>query len=378
MAQSITIRTLSGYRKDVEANVVHIEDLVQKLQQKNSFKDYSLQNELLAKFKLPKDMRFTAVVGNPPYQITTDTNFATPVYHLFFEAAKSLEPDYVSLIHPARFLFNAGATPKEWNKQMLNDPHLSVPLCEPDSQKIFSGVDIKGGVCITLWNKKQSNGGLGGTFFAHEELKTILDKVKVGGFDVLVSTAGGSPTIRYEDKYGRKRSYFRTSAFFDLPNVFSNKRSPTHKVKIVGLEKGSKRSERFVSQKMIKDPNLKNWKVFLPESNGSGAIGEVMSTPLTGCTESFVQIGSFGNKDEANNCMKYVKTKFCRAMLGTLKVTQHNPKSTWKNVPLQDFTKKSDIDWSKSVADVDKQLYKKYKLDKNEIDFIETRVKVMP
>jgi hypothetical protein len=76
--------------------------------------------------------------------------------------------------------------------------------------------------------------------------------------------------------------------------------------------------------------------------------------------------------------MKYIKTKvFARAMLGTLKVTQHNPKSTWKNVPLQDFTATSDIDWSRSIAEIDQQLYAKYGLDQHEIDFIETRVKEM-
>lgn len=382
MAQSITRRTLAGY-SGAKTNVVHIHDLVKKLQHQEGFENYHLRSELLKKFSLhDEDMKFTAVVGNPPYQVTTETNFATPVYHLFFEAAKGLDPDYVSLIHPARFLFNAGATPKEWNKQMLNDPHLSVPLYEANSQKIFPGVDIKGGVCITLWDRNRESGGLGGNFIAHEELGAILGKVKVGGFDSLVSTAGGSPTVRYEDKFGRKRSYFRTSAFFDLPNVFGKKRDEKHGVKIVGLEKGAKRSERFVNQKMMQDPNLKNWKVFLPESNGSGAIGEVMSTPLTGepltgCTESFVQIGSFKNEREASNCMKYIKTKFCRVMLGTLKVTQHNPKSTWKNVPLQDFTDKSDIDWSKSITEIDTQLYKKYGLDKREIDFIESHVKSM-
>lgn len=82
-------------------------------------------------------------------------------------------------------------------------------------------------------------------------------------------------------------------------------------------------------------------------------------------------------KEEAENCMKYIETKFARAMLGVLKVTQHNPKSTWKFVPLQDFTPQSDIDWSKSVAEIDKQLYKKYGLTKDEIEFIETKVKEM-
>lgn len=180
MAQSITKRTLSGYNEGAKTNIVYIKDLVKKLQGKDEFKNYQLKNELLEKFAIKdKNMKFTAVVGNPPYQINTETNFSTPVYHLFFEAAKSLSPDYLTLIHPARFLFNAGATPKEWNKQMLNDPHLSVLLYEANSQKIFSGVDIKGGVCVTFWNKNSSHGGLGGTFVAFEELQKLLKKLKL-------------------------------------------------------------------------------------------------------------------------------------------------------------------------------------------------------
>lgn len=342
------------------------------------------QNALFNKIKEKwgESMKFTAIIGNPPYQINTDTNFSAPVYHLFFEANKNLGPDYLIMIHPARFLFNAGATPKEWNKKMLNDPHLSVILYESDAQKIFSGVDIKGGVCITLWNKNKPSGGLGGIFLAHQELVKILGKVKIGGFNKIVSTAGGSPTIRYEDKFGRKRSYFRSSAFFDLAYAFTKNKDTNHTIKIIGLEKGNKRSERYTSKDMLRDNNIKNWKVFLPSANGTGAIGELFSTPIigepfTGCTESFLQIGSFNREIEANNCLKYIKTKFCRIMLSTLKVTQGNPKNTWKNVPLLDFTNKSDIDWSKSISEIDKQLYKKYDLSKEEIDFIETRVKPM-
>ncbi len=383
MAKTITRRTLAGY-SNAETNVIHIKDLVQKLRQENDFKGYNLNKELQEKFRTERsEVKFTAIVGNPPYQINTDTNFAIPVYHLFFDAAKNLAPDYLTLIHPARFLFNAGATPKEWNNKMLNDPHLSIPLYEPNSQKIFSGVDIKGGVCITFWNKNHPNEGLGGSFVAHVELKTILNKVGVSSsFDKIVSSAGGSPTKRYIDKYGRKRSYFRTSAFFDLTEVFTEKYDKVHTIKIIGLEKGNKRSDRYVSPDFLDDQNLKKWKVFLPKSNGSGAIGEVLSTPLVGeplvgCTESFIQIGSFDHRAESENCMNYIKTKFCRILLGTLKITQDNPKSVWKNVPIQDFTQKSDINWSQSVSNIDKQLYQKYGLSQDEIDFIETHVKAM-
>lgn len=128
--------------------------------------------------------------------------------------------------------------------------------------------------------------------------------------------------------------------------------------------------------------NLEKWKVILPKSNGSGAIGEVLSTPLIGQplighTQTFISIGAFENEIEAKNCLNYIKTKFARAMLGILKATQDNPKSTWKFVPLQDFTKNSDIDWTKSVHEIDVQLYKKYSLDEKEKNFIETHVEEM-
>jgi superfamily II DNA or RNA helicase len=346
-------------------------------------KDGKVATKLTELYNQGGDMiKFDAVVGNPPYQSGTDTNFATPVYHLFFEAAKALGPNYISLIHPARFLFNAGATPKEWNKQMLNDPHLSVQLYEPNSQKIFSGVDIKGGVCITLWDKNQTNGGLGGSYIAYEELQSILAKTKIGGFDEIVGPRGETKLTVVLDKKYPNDLRIAPNYFDRFPEVFIKSPDSKHNIKIVGLEKGNKRTERYVDSSIVTDPKLNNWKVFIPKSNGSGAIGEVMSTPLTGepltgCTYSFLQIGSFTSKSEAQNCMKYIKSKFCRAVLGTLKVTQDNPKSVWKNVPLQNFTDKSDIDWSQSIANIDKQLYAKYDLNEDEVNFIETHVKAM-
>ena len=102
-----------------------------------------------------------------------------------------------------------------------------------------------------------------------------------------------------------------------------------------------------------------------------------MSTPLIGFTETFISIGAFDNEIEAQNCLKYVKSKFARTMLGVLKVTQDNPRDKWSKVPLQDFTLQSDIEWTQSIKSIDQQLYKKYGLDQNEIDFIENKVQAM-
>jgi len=379
MAASITKRTLAGY-SEAKTNIVYIDDLVQKLQKKDDFKNYQLRDELLEKFCLSKDdMKFTAVVGNPPYQQSVRGNTRdTPIYNNFIDTAQKIS-DLTSLIHPARFLFNAGQTPKEWNMKMLNDPFLSVIYYEENSSKVFPNTDIKGGVCITLWDKNSINGGLGGKFIHFSELGRILNKIKVGGFEkiVFVNTA---PTKPINPKRPKDKK-IRSNAFVELPDIFVDQPDKDHTVKIVGVIRNN-RTERYISKNLIDDPILNKWKVFLPESNGGGKFGEVLSTPFvakpnTGCAQTFIQIGSFTSELHANSCMKYIKTKFCRALLGTLKVTQHNPKSTWKNVPLQDFTTESDINWAKSISEIDKQLYTKYKLDKTEIDFIETKVKAM-
>ena len=128
--------------------------------------------------------------------------------------------------------------------------------------------------------------------------------------------------------------------------------------------------------------NIAKYKVLVPRSNGSGALGEVLSTPLIGepligYTQTFIGIGAFDTLNEAKAALKYVKSKFARVMLGILKVTQDNNRATWAEVPVQNFTSNSDIDWSKSIHEIDQQLYKKYGLSDDEINFIETKVQGM-
>ena len=381
MAKSITKRTLVGFR-DAKVNTHYFEDMVRQITKRpEKFIAKIKKGQSYWKANNNNDMKFNAIVGNPPYQETTETNFSKPLYHLFFEVSKSLSPDYLSLIHPARFLFNAGATPKEWNDKMLNDPHLSISLYESNSQNIFPSVDIKGGICVTFWGKKNPRGGLGGTFVVNNIIREILKKVKFGGFDKIVGSRGGTRAKRFLDSYNRPRSYFPSSIFTTNQEQFLEKKDNTHQVKIIGLI-DNRRIERYVNENLISDSDLIKWKLFIPKSNGTGALGETLSTPLvgrplTGCTESFIQIGPFESQTEAQNCLRYIKTKLCRALLGTLKVTQDNPKSVWKNIPIQDFTANSDIDWNKSIPEIDQQLFKKYKLSEEEIEFVESRIKPM-
>lgn len=103
----------------------------------------------------------------------------------------------------------------------------------------------------------------------------------------------------------------------------------------------------------------------------------MVGRPVVGHTVTFLSIGKYETVYEAEATLKYIKSKFSRTLLGALKVTQDNPRETWSYVPMQDFTDNSDIDWSKSVHEIDLQLYKKYGLSDEEITFIESKVKPM-
>lgn len=124
------------------------------------------------------------------------------------------------------------------------------------------------------------------------------------------------------------------------------------------------------------------FKVIIPANNGSGELGETIASPVIAgpgesFTQTFISFGNYSNRGEAEAMLKYLKTKLCRTLLGILKITQNGKKPVWKFVPLQDLTTASDIDWSQSVADIDRQLYAKYGLDDEEIQFIESHVKEM-
>ena len=338
-----------------------------------------------------------AIVGNPPYQINVADDSGReqlfPVYHIFIDCAARLS-DYSILITPARFLSNAGKTPRDWNVARLNDKHFSVVKYYADSSQVFPNVSVKGGIAITVHDAMNEYEPIV-RFIPFTELDSIEKKVSA-------SKSGSIMSICYlQNKFNLDALYadypnakqfigsaghdkrLRPNAFEKLPFVFHDARQSKDDICIHGLIR-NKRVVRYIDKKYIasSDSNLDEYKVLIPSANGSGAIGEVLSTPLIGVpligyTQSFISMGAFATQREAESCMKYIKTKFARAMLGILKTTQHNPAATWRFVPLQDFSTSSDIDWSKPVSDIDSQLYSKYDLSDDEIEFIESHIKPM-
>lgn len=350
------------------------------------FPEISRQNlkkkDLTEQFKKgePLNMKFDVVIGNPPYQEETKDTSDKPIYNYFMSEAYKFA-DKVCFITPARFLFNAGKTPKKWNAKMLNDKHLKVAYYEQDSSNVFPNTDIKGGVAIT-YRDAQKNFGKIGTFTHFEELNSILRKVVNNSFESIEPIVGVQLDYKFKKEFNISQVGLKTNVFNKQKHLFTDSRVTDTQIAILGLN-GRNRVYRYIESKYFDLPqNHQKWKVYLPTSNGSGAIGEVLSTPLIGepligHTETFIGIGEFDGQEEAENLLKYIKTKFARTMLGTLKITQHNLASTWMNVPLQNFTNNSDIDWSQSIAEIDQQLYKKYGLSEKEIAFIEEKVREM-
>lgn len=352
----------------------------------------------IAEKKKETSMKFDFVIGNPPYQDETvgeQKTFTPPIYNRFMDAAYQIA-DKVELIHPARFLFNAGNTPKDWNKKMLADPSLKVVHYEPNSRQIFSNAEIKGGIAITYHDVTKNFGAIE-TFTPYEELNTLFHKVKAReDFRpfrniVLPRTAYRLTDLMHKDhpeaieQLSKGHAYdMSTNIFERLPQIFFDKKPEDGQkyIQILG-RKDNKRIYKYIRKNYVNETvNLHKFKVYLPKAYGTGKLGEVLSSPIiagpeVAATETFIGIGCFDTKMEAKNALRYIKCKFTRLLLSVKKTTQDISPQKWDFVPLQDFTSSSDIDWSQSIPEIDRQLYKKYKLTEKEIDFIETHVKEM-
>ena len=357
----------------------------------------SNRSQVLVSERGKATMKFDYIIGNPPYQEETEGNGRkSPLYHLFMDAAYSLSAR-VELVTPARFLSDMGQTPSAWNQRMLSDPHFKVLDYWPDSKQVFHGVDIKGGIAITYRDEDKDFGPIE-VFSPITEVNSALHKIirlmpKGESLENVVSPRGIYRFSEqfYDDFPEQKQRVEKTGTgnmvvsniFVNAPDAFiDHVENRADYYRVIGRTHNHRVSKFIKSSYIIGNPYLSSYNVALPKSNGTGQFGECLSSPFVlgpneGVTDTFISIGLLHTEEQALNLLKYLTTKFLRAMLGVKKITQDNPRSAWKYVPLQDFTSSSDIDWTQSVSDIDKQLYKKYNLTGEEIDFIEKNVKEM-
>lgn len=397
MAERITNRTLVGFSNikvnakcytDVRNNNADIIETLKNNPQ--HFVEDVKNGKEFWKANNNRNMKFNAVVSNPPYQVGVNKE---PLYHHFISIGMEIG-DLGTLIHPGRFLFNAGKTPKAWNQKMLNDEHFKVVKYWKKSDEVFDAVDIKGGVAVTMWDKQNVIGPIG-TFVLHDELRTIQEKVESLGEESFSKIVYSRDLYQLTELFykenpeleGRQSKGHRfdlgTTAFSLFPEVFSDEKPAGDGYALVVGRANDTRIGKWIKKEYLKLPdNFESYKVVVPKSNGSGHFGESLSSPFVAApfhaqNTTFLSIGKFDSIFEAEACLKYIKTKFVRCMLGILKVTQDNPKSVWSKVPLQNFTQQSDINWDLSIPELDAALYQKYNLTQDDIDFIESNVSAM-
>lgn len=340
--------------------------------------------------------KFDVVIGNPPYQDeTVGNNRDVPIYNYFMDEAYDIA-EKVSFITPARFLFNAGQTPRAWNEKMLSDSHLKVEFFEQKSANVFSGTDIKGGVAITYHDNATTFGEIG-TFIVDGELRDISQKVRShndgsiseihhnrSSYRLTEALYNENPELSDRSKVHNDTTV-GSNIFDKLPEIFSDSiPSGSEEYARVFGRQDNGRSYKWTKKKYIADhPNLDKWKVFVAKSNGTGAFGETFSPlevaePGTIPTQTFISFGAFSDKAEAEALKKYISGKFARALLDINKATPDNArKQVWEHVPMQNLTNESDIDWTQTIDEIDKMLYSKYGLSPEEVDYIEINVREM-
>ncbi|MDO4949595.1 MAG: Eco57I restriction-modification methylase domain-containing protein [Bacteroidales bacterium] len=400
MAQKITERVLRGYREFVVTHCTVYPKLVEIFRAPDNAKNCKKKKRLTKELKKTsywninngkKQMKFSAVVSNPPYQVTQESTSDDPLYHQFMDVAFEIS-DYSTFITPGRFLFNAGKTPAAWNHKVLNDEHFKVVWYKSVKEPVFDGVVIKGGVAVTVYDKSKDFGKIV-TYTTSEQLNEVLHLV-IGheGFESIDSIIYLQNKFDLESLYADRNDYRGiigsngkekrlTTSIFSQLDIFSP--SPINKddICILGLI-DNVRHERYIPNKYLEEHvNTDKYKVVLPKSNGKGELGEPLSEIVVlgkqhGFTQSFISFGAYEEVSHAEALRKYLMTKFVRILLGVLKVTQDNSKDVWKHVPLQDFTSASDIDYTQSIENIDQQLYEKYGLQEY-IEFIENTVRPM-
>ena len=392
MAKSITKRTLVGFRK-AKVNTRYFEDLINQIKNKpQNFIEKMAKGRSFWKANDDDNMKFNAIVGNPPYQVMDGGGTGSSsqaIYNKFVDIARSIMPQYISMIMPSRWM-TGGKGLDKFRESMLNDKHIRIIHDYMDAQDCFKTVAIEGGICYFMWDK-DNQGKCDFVSHTHGSVVSTERYLSEDSTDVVIRDAGAlSILAKAKSENGSFSALVSTRNLFKVDANSLETESAPSSYKVFGRFDGE-RGFRFLKSYETKDGRANNflgkWKVFVSKADGAaGQLGNpvpariigktVLGDPETICTETFLAIGPFMTRDEARNVSIYAETKFFRFCVGARKL-KNMTQDTYSFVPLQDFTPSSDIDWSKPVADIDRQLYAKYHLTDEEIAFIERMIKPM-
>jgi len=327
---------------------------------------------------LYNNMTFDVIIGNPPYQLNVGVekdNYAVPIYHKFVLQAKKLSPRFLTMIIPARW-YAGGRGLDDFRNEMLHDQKITRIIDYPNSTDCFPGVDLSGGVCIFLREaNKEGNNVFVESFKGNNIISQMQRPLLENGLDTFIRHNDAITILRKVQKFKEKTfdSIVGPQTPFGFVSSFRDfSESPfTNAIKYYTYGfTGYVKIEQILKNKQW----VTKHKVYISAAYGERGLYPYyfLGKPFYGepnscCSQTYLVIGPFENKIICKNVMTYIATKFFRCMVMLKKNAQHNMSYVFGCVPLQDFSKP----WT------DEELYKKYGLTDEEIQFIESMIRPM-
>ena len=327
-------------------------------------------------------MKFDVIVGNPPYQMDAESgNRTMPLYQLFVEQAKALRPRYLAMITPSRWMAG-GLGLTAYRATMLADKRIRSLVDYPVASEVFPGVEIKGGVSYFFWDR-DNPGNCQMTLIRGDDKHGPQER-NLAEFDILVRDGRALPIL--ERAMRRKETSLSQLVSPKRPfgdelrtnfKKFDRLKTSRSQYKLYMNEEFNRRAFWVDRSFVTSNLNLVSaWKILLPKAGSDGGqrlpdvvIGQPMiAEPGSICTETYLAVGPFASKEEAESALSYLRTRFARFLISLRKISQDNISSTFLWVPQQAW----DRAWT------DEELYKKYGITKAEQEYIAEMVKEMP
>lgn len=362
------------------------------LKQDRLFSSITLKDEIKEGENI---LEFGAVIGNPPYQKSisdeqANSSLSKQLFPSYVMLSMDLSKNYTSLIIPARW-FTGDAQDKSFLKlreYLKKKSNIYEMHFYEDTSKVFENVEIKGGICYFL-SENSINETLKFVKYSEDKVVSTNRKLFLEGLDIILTDEYQFNILEKvkNDKFSPLTNITKGRNAFGIIGKQSVIDEVSEKEFFDGAcELRCKANEiRYITEdKVTKNIELFNrFKILISKSAGAPhtdkrVIGEpYIGVRKTACTDSLIPIGDFDTLEEAENLQKYIKTKFLRFLVSLVKSSQNTTQIVYRFVPMQDFTEKSDIDWSKSINEIDEQLFDKYGLSIEEKEHIKTAIKEM-
>ena len=323
------------------------------------------------------NMKFDVIIGNPPYQMEDGggrDSAAIPLYDKFVIQAKKLLPHYLIMIIPARW-YSGGRGLDDFRDKMINDTHIKVLRDYPETNDCFPGLNIRGGVCYFLWDSEY-NGACTVTNIIKNIENNQLRFLKEDNCDILIRYNQSISILQKVQKFKEEtlNNYVSVSRPFGMRSNFEDfvhSKDEKNNIKLYRFgDNGYVSIDKITNNLQM----VKQYKVIVSKASPGGdeyphsiVSTPIISEPSSVCTETYLVIKTVSSRNQAENLITYIKTRFFRFMMSLVKNTQNISRGSYLFVPLQDFSHP----WT------DEMLYKKYGLNEEEIAFIESMIRPM-